>query len=71
MLSADRPQSWTQFPLIENMKDRPVVENVNRGVFRQLRIDHGSNQLLDIALGFTFAFGEFPHSNFIDFEARI
>ena len=44
---------------MEHMKDRPFVENVDRGIFRQLRIDHGTDQFLDIALGFGLAFGEF------------
>ena len=56
---------------MEHMKDRPFVENVNRGVFCQLRIDHGADQLLDIALGFGLAFGEFVKPDFIGFETGL
>jgi len=51
------------------VKNCPFVEHVNRGVFCQLRIDHGPNQFLDIALGLGFAFGELVQADFVRFEA--
>ena len=38
------------------------------GILRQLRVDHRSNQFLDIALGFSLAFGEFVQPTLFDFE---
>ena len=35
----------TQFVVMHRMKHRPFVENVNGGIFCQLRVDHGRNQL--------------------------
>ena len=55
---------------MENVEDCPFVENVNRGIFRQLRVDHGPDQFLDVALGFGFAFREFVQTNFVGFKAR-
>ena len=38
---------------------------------RQLRVDHGRNQFLDIALGFGPAFGEFVQADFVGLQTGL
>jgi len=56
---------------VENVENCPFVENVKRGIFGQLGVDHGPNQFLDVALGFGLAFRELVQTNFAGFKARL
>ena len=52
------------------MKDGPFVENVDGRVLRQLCIDHGPDQLLDVGLSFGFAFGKLVQTNFVSLNPQ-
>ncbi len=56
--------------MAKDVKDGPLVDNVNRWIFRHLRIDHRSNQFLDIALSLGSAFREFICADTICFETQ-
>ena len=56
--------------MAKDVKDGPLVDNVNRRIFRHLGIDHRCNQFLDIALSLCFAFRELIYADTICFETQ-